>query len=104
MAILAGRGALGATDELLTVADTLGAPIAKALLGKTAVPDDHPLTTGSIGLLGTSASDALMQECDTFVMVATSFPYTEYLPKAGRLGLCKSTATRLAWDSVRQRR
>jgi pyruvate dehydrogenase (quinone) len=83
-AILAGRVALGATDELLAVAELLGAPIAKALLGKAVVPDDHPLTTGSIGLLGTTASDALMQRCDTLLMVGTSFPYTEYLPKPGQ--------------------
>jgi pyruvate dehydrogenase (quinone)/pyruvate oxidase len=84
IAILAGRGALGATDELIAVADLLGAPIAKALLGKASVPDDHPLTTGSIGLLGTTASDSLMQNCDTLLMVGTSFPYTEYLPKPGQ--------------------
>ena len=84
IAILAGRGALDATDQLLAVAELLGAPIAKALLGKVAVPDDHPLTTGSIGLLGTTASDALMQSCDALLMVGTSFPYTEYLPKPGQ--------------------
>jgi pyruvate dehydrogenase (quinone)/pyruvate oxidase len=84
IAILAGRGALGATDELIAVAELLGAPIAKALLGKAAVPDDHPLTTGSIGLLGTTASDTLMQNCDGLLMVGTSFPYTEYLPKPGQ--------------------
>jgi pyruvate dehydrogenase (quinone) len=84
IAILAGRGALGATDELIAFADRLGAPIAKALLGKAAVPDDHPLTTGSIGLLGTTASDALMQNCDALVLVGTSFPYMEYLPKPGQ--------------------
>jgi pyruvate dehydrogenase (quinone)/pyruvate oxidase len=84
IAVLAGRGALGATEELLAVAEMLGAPIAKALLGKAAVADDHPLTTGSIGLLGTTASDALMQSCDTLLLVGTSFPYTEYLPKPGQ--------------------
>jgi pyruvate dehydrogenase (quinone)/pyruvate oxidase len=84
IAILAGRGALNATDELLEVADLLGAPIAKALLGKAAVPDDHPLSTGSIGLLGTTASEALMKSCDALLMVGTSFPYTEYLPKPGQ--------------------
>ncbi|HYI95928.1 MAG TPA: thiamine pyrophosphate-dependent enzyme [Bryobacteraceae bacterium] len=84
IAILAGRGALGATDELLSVAELLGAPIAKALLGKASIPDDSRFTTGSIGLLGTTASDALMQGCDALIMVGTSFPYTEYLPKPGQ--------------------
>ncbi|HYZ84513.1 MAG TPA: thiamine pyrophosphate-dependent enzyme [Bryobacteraceae bacterium] len=83
-AILAGRGALGATEALLAVAEKLGAPIAKALLGKAAVPDDHPYTTGPIGLLGTTASEQLMRECDTILLAGTSFPYIEYLPKPGQ--------------------
>src|SRR5256885_1804146 len=69
IAILAGRGALGATDELIAVADRLGAPIVKALLGKAAVPDDSPFTTGGIGLLGTRPSQEAMEECDTLLMV-----------------------------------
>lgn len=84
-AILAGRGALGATDELLKVADTLAAPIAKALLGKAAVPDDHPYTTGSIGLLGTTASERLMRECDTLLIAGSSLPYIEHYPKPGQV-------------------
>jgi len=83
-AILAGRGALGASAELLQVADILGAPIAKALLGKAAIPDDHPLTTGPIGLLGSTASDKLMEQCDALLIVGSSFPYIEYLPKPGQ--------------------
>ncbi len=83
-AILAGRGALGATRELIDVAESLGAPIAKALLGKCSVPDDYPYTTGAIGLLGTTASEHLMRECDALLMVGTSFPYIEYLPKPGQ--------------------
>jgi pyruvate dehydrogenase (quinone)/pyruvate oxidase len=82
--ILAGQGALGATDELLAAADTLGAPIAKALLGKAAVPDDHPLTTGGVGLLGTRPSQEALESCDTLLMVGTSFPYIEFLPKPGQ--------------------
>ena len=82
--ILAGRGALHSTDELLSVAEILGAPIVKALLGKATVPDDSPYTTGQIGLLGTSASQEAMEECDTLLMVGTSFPYIEFLPKPGR--------------------
>lgn len=84
VAILAGAGALGATDELLAVADRLGAGIAKALLGKMAVPDDLPFVTGSIGLLGTAPSWKMMEECDTLLMVGSSFPYSEYLPKPGQ--------------------
>ncbi|KAF0096256.1 MAG: pyruvate oxidase [Puniceicoccaceae bacterium 5H] len=84
VAILAGQGALGAAEELLEVADTLGAPIIKALLGKAVVPDNHPLTTGGIGLLGTLPSENAIQECDTLLMVGTSFPYIEFLPKPGQ--------------------
>jgi pyruvate dehydrogenase (quinone) len=84
VAILAGQGALDATDELEQVADTLGAPIVKALLGKAAVPDDSPYTTGSIGLLGTKPSQEALEECDTLLMVGTSFPYIEFLPKPGQ--------------------
>lgn len=84
VAMLIGAGALGATDEVIAVADKLGAGLAKALLGKAAVPDDLPWVTGSIGLLGTEPSDALMKECDTLLMVGTSFPYSEWLPEPGK--------------------
>ncbi len=84
VAILVGAGALGATDEVIAVAERLGAGVAKALLGKAAVPDDLAFCTGSIGLLGTKASWDLMQECDTLLMVGSSFPYTEFLPKEGQ--------------------
>lgn len=83
-AILAGAGALEATDELLAVADILGAGITKALLGKAAVPDALPFVTGAIGLLGTKPSWNLMKECDTFLMVGSCFPYSEFLPKPGQ--------------------
>ena len=79
--ILAGRGALGATAELEETAKILGAPIVKALLGKAAVPDDSPYTTGGIGLLGTRPSQEAMEDCDTLLMVGTSFPYIEFMPK-----------------------
>jgi pyruvate dehydrogenase (quinone) len=84
VAILAGRGALGAGTELEQVADTLGAPIVKALLGKATVPDDSPYTTGCVGLLGTRPSQDAMEQCDTLLMVGTSFPYIEFLPKPGQ--------------------
>jgi pyruvate dehydrogenase (quinone)/pyruvate oxidase len=84
VAILAGRGALGATDELIETAERLGAPIIKALLGKAAVPDDSPYTTGGIGLLGTRPSQEALEECDTLLMVGTSFPYMEFLPAPGQ--------------------
>jgi pyruvate dehydrogenase (quinone) len=83
IAILAGRGSLGAGAELEQVADILGAPIVKALLGKAAVPDDSPFTTGTIGLLGTRPSQDVLEACDTLLMVGTSFPYIEFLPKPG---------------------
>ncbi len=84
MAVLAGQGALGATDELEQLAERLAAPIAKPLLGKAAVPDDSPYTTGGIGLLGTKPSQEALERCDTLLMVGTSFPYIEYLPKPGQ--------------------
>ncbi len=83
VAILCGRGALGATKELEQLADTLGAPIIKALLGKAAVPDDSPFTTGGLGLLGTDPSQTALENCDLLLMVGTSFPYMEFLPKPG---------------------
>jgi pyruvate dehydrogenase (quinone) len=84
VAMLVGQGALQATDEVLETADVLGAGIAKALLGRAAVPDDLPYVTGSIGLLGTRASWELMTGCDTLLMVGTSFPYSEFLPEEGK--------------------
>jgi len=83
VAMLIGAGTLGAADEVIEVADMLGAGIAKALLGKAALPDDLPYVTGSIGLLGTKPSWDLMQECDTLLMVGSSFPYSEFLPEEG---------------------
>jgi pyruvate dehydrogenase (quinone) len=81
VAILAGGGALHATDELEQTAELLAAPIVKALLGKAAVPDDSPYTTGGIGLLGTKPSQEAMEDCDTLLMVGSSFPYIEFMPK-----------------------
>ena len=82
--ILAGQGALGAREELLALADKLGAPIGKALLGKAVVPDDHPLTTGGVGLLGTRPSEEAMKACDTLLIVGSAFPYVEYYPEPGK--------------------
>ncbi len=84
IAILAGRGALNSTDELEQLAEHLGAPIIKPLLGKAAVPDDSPYTTGGIGLLGTTPSQDAIEQCDTLLMIGTSFPYIEYYPKPGQ--------------------
>ncbi len=84
VAILVGAGALGATDEVIAVADRLGAGAAKALLGKAALPDDLPWVTGSIGLLGTEPSYDLMTECDTLLMIGSGFPYSEFLPEEGK--------------------
>jgi pyruvate dehydrogenase (quinone)/pyruvate oxidase len=79
--ILVGQGALGARDEVIEIADKLGAPIVKALLGKAVVPDDHPLTTGGLGLLGTTPSQDAMEQADALLIIGSSFPYMEYLPK-----------------------
>lgn len=83
VAILAGRGALKAGDRLEKVAEILGAPIAKALLGKSCVPDDSPYTTGGLGLLGTLPSEEAMQDCDTLLIVGSTLPYIEFYPKIG---------------------
>jgi pyruvate dehydrogenase (quinone) len=84
VAILCGQGALNATDQLEEAAEILGAPIVKALLGKAAVPDDSPYTTGGIGLLGTAPSQDVLENCDTLLLVGTSFPYIEFMPKPGQ--------------------
>jgi pyruvate dehydrogenase (quinone) len=84
VAMLVGAGALHATDELIDVAETLGAGVAKALLGKAAVPDEYPFVTGAIGLLGTKPSWTMMNECDTLLMIGSCFPYSEFLPKPGQ--------------------
>ena len=84
VAMLVGAGALGATDEVIAVADRLGAGAAKALLGKAVLPDELPWVTGSIGLLGTEPSYKMMNSCDTLLMVGSGFPYSEFLPKEGQ--------------------
>jgi pyruvate dehydrogenase (quinone) len=84
VAMLVGAGALAATDEVLAVADLLGAGAAKALLGKAAIPDDVPYCTNSIGLLGTKPSWDMMQDADTLFVVGSSFPYANFLPPIGR--------------------
>ncbi|OYD82021.1 thiamine pyrophosphate-dependent enzyme [Azospirillum brasilense] len=82
--ILAGQGALKATDQLERLADKLGAVIVKALLGKAAVPDDSPFTTGQVGLLGTAPSQEALETCDTLLIAGSTFPYIEYYPKPGQ--------------------
>ncbi|MEA2178403.1 MAG: hypothetical protein QOG77_1700 [Solirubrobacteraceae bacterium] len=84
VAMLVGAGARQATDEVIRVAELLGAGVAKALNGRAAVPDDLPFVTGSIGLLGTKPSDDMMEGCDTLLMVGTGFPYAEWLPEPGQ--------------------
>lgn len=84
VAMLIGAGAMAAADEVIEAADILGAGIAKALLGKAVLPDDLPYVTGAIGLLGTKPSYDMMNECDTLLMVGSSFPYSEFLPQEGR--------------------
>ena len=84
VAILIGAGAIQAADEVIAVAETLGAGVAKALLGKAALPDDLPFVTGCIGLLGTRPSSDMMNGCDTLLMVGTGFPWSEFLPEEGK--------------------
>jgi pyruvate dehydrogenase (quinone) len=84
VAILAGRGCLGARDEVLELAEKVGGPIIKPLLGKAVVPDDSPYTTGGVGLLGTAPSQDALAECDTLVIAGSGFPYMEFYPKPGQ--------------------
>ncbi len=84
VAMLVGAGALHATDDVIDVANRLGAGVAKALLGKSVLPDDLPFNTGTIGLLGTRPSSDMMANCDTLLMVGTGFPYSEFLPAEGQ--------------------
>ena len=84
VAILVGQGAMHAAAEVEQVAELLGAGVAKALLGKPALPDDLPWVTGAIGLLGTKPSWDLMMDADTLLLVGTSFPYAEFLPEEGQ--------------------
>jgi pyruvate dehydrogenase (quinone) len=112
VAILVGAGALAATDEVVEVADRLQAGVAKALLGKAVLPDNLPWVTGTIGILGTKPSWDLMNECDTLLMIGTSFPYGEFLPPQGKaravqidikpamLGIRYPTEVNLQGDSV----
>ena len=109
--IMVGRGALGAKEEVAQLAETVGGPVVKALLGKGVMPDRSPYTTGGIGLLGTAPSVDAMQECDTIIMIGTSYPYMEFLPKPGqakcvqielnptRIGLRHQTDAALVGDS-----
>jgi pyruvate dehydrogenase (quinone) len=96
VAILAGAGARHATDELERAAELLAAPIIKALLGKGAVPDDSPYTTGPIGLLGSRPSQEAMETCDTLLIVGSSFPYLEFMPKPGQ-----ARAVQIELDAMR---
>src|SRR5918994_3624104 len=82
--VLVGQGALGATDQVTSVCERLAAPVVKALLGKAVIPDDHPCSLGGIGLLGTGPASNAMNEADTLLMIGTSFPYIDYLPKPGQ--------------------
>jgi pyruvate dehydrogenase (quinone) len=111
--ILAGRGALGARKELLEIAEILGAPIAKPILGKACVPDDSPYSMGGVGLLGTRPAQEALEGCDRLLMVGTSFPYIEFFPKPGqarcvqididapRIGLRYPVEVGLVGDSIR---
>jgi len=114
--IMAGRGALGARTELEAMAERLGAPVVKPLLGKGALPDTHPYTTGGTGLLGTRPSQEALEDCDTLLIVGSSFPYIEFYPKPGkakcvqieidpkRIGLRYPVDAALVGDSARSLR
>jgi pyruvate dehydrogenase (quinone) len=82
--ILVGQGALNAGQEVISVAEKIEGPVVKALLGKAVIPDNHPNSIGGIGMLGTEPATDAMSEADTLLMIGTSFPYIEYLPKPGQ--------------------
>lgn len=82
--ILAGAGSLGAGDEILKLAELVGGPVIKPLLGKAVVPDDSPYTTGGIGLLGTAPSQDAMKDCDALIIAGSTFPYLEFYPEPGQ--------------------
>ncbi|MDQ4016590.1 MAG: thiamine pyrophosphate-binding protein, partial [Thermoproteota archaeon] len=82
--ILVGQGALNAGQEVISLAERIGAPVVKALLGKAVIPDNHPYSIGGIGMLGTEPATDAMSEADTLLMIGSSFPYIEYLPKPGQ--------------------
>jgi len=92
--VLVGQGALGAGTEVAAAADALGAPIVKSLLGKAVVKDDHPLTTGGLGLLGTRPSEDAMDGCDALLMVGTNYPYTAFLPDRAKVVQIEADPTR----------
>src|SRR5205823_4323935 len=111
--IIAGRGAIGARKELEEIAEILGAPIVKPILGKSCVPDASPYTTGGVGLLGTRPSQDALEGCETLLIVGSSFPYIEFYPKPGqarcvqididplRIGLRYPVEIGLVGDSLR---
>jgi pyruvate dehydrogenase (quinone) len=81
--IMAGAGARGAGKEIEQLAEKLGAPVGKALLGKEVLPDDSPYTTGGVAIIGTATSQEMMRTCDTLLLIGTSMPYTAYYPRVG---------------------
>ncbi len=113
IAILAGRGALGAEDELTEIAELLGAPVAKPLLGKACLPDASPYSVGGVGLLGTRPVQEALENCDTLLIIGSSFPYIEFYPKPGqaravqieldpkRIGLRYPAEAALVGDTIR---
>jgi pyruvate dehydrogenase (quinone)/pyruvate oxidase len=95
VAILAGVGALHARDEVLAAAELLGAPVVKSLPGKAVTPDDHPLSVGGLGLLGTRPAEEAMDDCDTVLLIGTNFPYTRFLPEKARAVQIEADPTRV---------
>jgi pyruvate dehydrogenase (quinone) len=85
VAILAGAGARGARDELVALAERLGAPVIKAMLGKDCIPDDSPYATGSIALVGTRASEEALEQCDALLIIGSTMPYIEFYPQPGQV-------------------
>lgn len=98
--MMVGQGARGAVAEVVEVAERLGAGVSKALLGKDVLDDDRPFVTGCNGLLGTRPSYELMRDCDTLLMVGSSFPYSQFLPEYGQARAPRLRTRRMfAWSS-----
>ncbi|WP_455827033.1 ubiquinone-dependent pyruvate dehydrogenase [Pseudomonas graminis] len=78
--LLCGSGCAGAHDQVVALADALGAPVVHALRGKEHVEWDNPFDVGMTGLIGFSSGYHAMLDCDTLIMLGTDFPYRQFYP------------------------
>ncbi|MBI6633712.1 ubiquinone-dependent pyruvate dehydrogenase [Pseudomonas paralactis] len=83
--LLCGSGCAGAHDQVVALADALGAPVVHALRGKEHVEWDNPFDVGMTGLIGFSSGYHAMLDCDTLIMLGTDFPYRQFYPTDARI-------------------